>query len=165
LGVLGSRYVHRLGETQEGRQEDGWEEILNLLVHAGLFVPKGMVLSREAHREYLEQSGLLEDLQANSSGREDAASRTVWVWRSLRSGTIRGKLNRAMCDALIGLGSPSVAVVSEGLIKRHLRSIPEVKEAVRAGWLSLEGLTRQLEAASHGAEIPTWSILILAEQA
>jgi len=78
---------------------------------------------------------------------------------------IREELDRAICDALIGLGSHSVAVVSESLITRHLKSIPEVKNAVKKAWLSLEGLKDQLEAVSHGEEIPTWPVFIVAEEA
>ena len=77
---------------------------------------------------------------------------------------IEGELNRAICDALIGLGSPSVTVASEGSATRHLKSIPEVKDAIKKAWLSVKGLGRQLEAASRGLEIPTWPILILAEE-
>ena len=57
-----------------------------------------------------------------------------------------------------------MAVVSEELTKRHLKSIPEVKDAIKEAWLSLEGLKDQLEAASRGEEFPTWPILILAEE-
>ena len=43
-------------------------------------------------------------------------------------------------------------------------SIPEVKDAIKKAWLSVRGLERQLEAASRGLEIPTWPVLILAEE-
>lgn len=131
--------------------------MLDLLVHAGLLVPKGMVLNKEAHREFLEQNGLLEDLQTHPEGGEDPALRILRICLSCRSSVIKGELNRAICDSLIGLGSPSVTVVSE--------SIPEVKNAVKKAWLSLEGLKDQREAVSYGEEIPTWPVLILAEEA
>lgn len=139
--------------------------MLDLLVHAGLLVPKGMVLNKEAHREFLEQNGLLEDLQTHHEGGEDPALRILRICLSRRSSVIKGELNQAICDSLIGLGSPSVTVVSERLITRHLESIPEVKNAVKKAWLSLEGLKDQREAVSYGEEIPTWPVLILAEEA
>jgi hypothetical protein len=138
--------------------------VLDLLAQAGLLVPRGIVLSKEAHQEFLEQSGVLEDLRALPEGGEDPALRALRICLSHRSSMIKGELNRAICEALIGLGSPFVAVVSERLITRHLKSIPEVKNVVKKAWLSLEGLERQLEAASRGLEIPTWPVLILAEE-
>jgi hypothetical protein len=54
-------------------------------------------------------------------------------------------------------------VVSEGLIRRHLKSIPEVKDAIREAWLFLEGLGRQMEAASRGEAMPTWPVFVLVE--
>ena len=78
-------------------------------------------------------------------------------------GTGSRRQARQICEVLIGLGTPSVAVVSEGLIERHLKSIPEVKDAIREAWLSLGGLKRQVEAASRGEAIPVWPVSILAE--
>jgi hypothetical protein len=138
--------------------------MLDLLVHAGLLVAEGIVLSKEAHREFLEQSCLLEDLRAHLHSGEDPGLMALGICLSHRSSMIKGELNRAICDALIGLGSPSVTVASEGLTTRHLKSIPEVKDAVKKSWLSLEGVKRQLEVASRGLEIPTWPVLILAEE-
>ena len=166
LDPFGRRYVRRLWQTESGPQEGvGGGQMLEVLVHAHLLVPKGIVLNKEAHREFLEQSDLLEDLRAQPESQEDPALRAPRICLSHRASTIKGELNRAICDALIGLGSPSVAVVSESLIARHLRSIPEVKNAVKKAWLTLEGLKDQLEAVSHGGEIPTWPVLILAEEA
>ena len=165
LNDFGRRHVHRLWQTGGQPQEgEGQVPMLDLLAHAGLLVPKGMVLSKEAHREFLDQSGLLEDLRAHPDGGEDPAPRLLKICLSHRSSMIRGELNRAICDALIGLGSPSVTVASEGSATRHLKSIPEVKDAIKKAWLSLEGLERQLEAASRAQEIPTWPVLILAEE-
>jgi hypothetical protein len=42
-------------------------------------------------------------------------------------------------------------------------SIPEVKDAIREAWLTPEGLRRQLEAAFRGEEVPTWPVVIFAE--
>ena len=138
--------------------------MVDLLAHAGLLVPEGIVLTKEAHREFLDQSGLLEYLRARADGGEDPAPRVLRICLSHRSSTIKGELNRAICDALIGLGSPSVTLASEGSVKRHLKSIPEAKDAITKAWLTLERLERQLEAASRGLEIPTWPVLILAEE-
>ena len=165
LDLFGRRYVHRLWETgREPQVGVGRVQVLDLLAHAGLLVPKGMVLVKEAHREFLEQSGLLEDLRAYPDGGEDADLRALRISLSHYSSMIKGELNRAICDALIELGSPSVAVISEGLTTRHLKSIPEVKDAIKKAWLSLEGVKRQLEVACRGQEIPTWPVLILAEE-
>jgi len=165
LNDFGRRYVRLLWQTGSQPQEGvGQVPMVDLLAHAGLLVPKGMVLSKEAHRAFLDQSGLLEHLRAHPDGGEDPAPRVLRICLSHRSSMIKGELNRAICDALIGLGSPSVAIVSEGSTTRHLKSIPEVKEAIKRAWLSLEVLKRQLEAASRGLEIPTWPVLILAEE-
>ena len=52
LDLFGRRHVHRLWQTDSGPQEGvGRGQMLDLLVHAGLLVPKGMVLNKEAHRD------------------------------------------------------------------------------------------------------------------
>jgi phosphoenolpyruvate synthase/pyruvate phosphate dikinase len=137
--------------------------VLDMLLHAGLLVPKGMVLNREAHRAFLEQSGLIEELQHHPGG-EDPVLRASRIYLSHRASIIKAELNQVICDSLIELGSPSVAVISEGSIASHLKSIPEVKDAIKKAWLPLEGVKRQLEVASRGLEIPTWPVLILAEE-
>jgi hypothetical protein len=38
-----------------------------------------------------------------------------------------------------------------------------VKDAIREAWLSVEGLRHQMEAASRGEKLPTWSVSILVE--
>jgi hypothetical protein len=133
--------------------------MVDLPVHAGFLVLEGMVLGKEAHREFLRQSGLHEALLAITDSGVDPALEVLRLRFSVRPSTMKGELNRAICDALIGLGSPSVAVVSEGLTTGYLKSIPEVKDAVQEAWLVPEGLKRQLEAASRGDEIPTWPVL------
>jgi hypothetical protein len=45
-------------------------------------------------------------------------------------------------------------------VKGGLRSIPEVKDAVRAAWLSLRCLERHIEAAARGDDLPTWPVLV-----
>jgi hypothetical protein len=87
----------------------------------------------------------------------------VRIRLSHRSSPIKGELDQEIVDALIEIGAPWVIVISEGLIRRGLGSIPEVKDAIREAWLSPEGLKRQVEAASRGEEIPTWPVVILAE--
>ena len=165
LGPFGRRYVRRLWQTGSQPQGGvGQAPTVDLLAHAGLLVPKGIVLSKEAHREFLDQSGLLEYLRAHADVGEDPAPRMLRICLSHRSSMIEGELNRAICEALIGLGSPSVTVASEGSATMHLKSIPEVKDAIKKAWLSVRGLERQLEAASRGLEIPTWPVLILAEE-
>ena len=165
LGPFGCHYVRRLWQTSRLPQGAvGQVPMVDLLARAGLLVPKGMVLTKEAHREFLDQSGLLADLRANADDGEDPAPRVLRICLSHRSSTIGGELNREICDALIGLGSPFVIVASERSATRHLRSIPEVKDAIKKAWHSVRGLERQLEAASRGLEIPTWPVLILAEE-
>jgi hypothetical protein len=58
---------------------------------------------------------------------------------------------------------PSRVSRSSGCIRRGLGSIPEVKDAIREAWLTPEGLRRQLEAAFRGEEVPTWPVVIFAE--
>jgi hypothetical protein len=166
---LRNPYVLRLSVAEVGcwRHEDLCRSCpLEVFVSAGLPLAECVLLGEEAHREFMEHSGLFEDLlSAPSGGAQDAASRALRVRLSHLSSPIEGELNRQICEALIGLGATSVAVVSEGLIKRRLKSIPEAKDAVREAWLSLEGLMRQAVAASRGEVIPLWPVSILAENA
>jgi hypothetical protein len=114
----------------------------------------------------MDQSGLGEDLRSGALGNGDEGpSPATLQGTRLRhlSSPIEGELNRQICEALIGLGAPQVAVVSEGLIRRHLKSIPEVKDAIGEAWLFLEGLGRQMEAASRGEAMPTWPVFVLVE--
>jgi hypothetical protein len=130
---------------------------------AGLPLAECLLIGEEAHREFLYQSGLLGALRttAHAEEGEDADSRSMSLRLSHRQSPIEGELNQQICEALIVLGAPSVVMVSEDLTKRHLRSIPKVKDAIREAWLSPEGLRRQVEAASSGQEIPTWLVFIL----
>jgi hypothetical protein len=61
------------------------------------------------------------------------------------------------------LNARVVVVLSEDLEKGSLRSIPEVKDAVRDAWLSLRGLERQVEAAARGEDLPTWPLLVYSQ--
>jgi len=138
---------------------------LNLLVDAGLSLAEGAILGEEAHREFMEQSGLWKDLRVPTpgSGDEDAGSKALRIRLSHRSSPIKGELSQEIFDGLIEIGAPWVIVISKGLIRRGLGSIPEVKDAIREAWLSPEGLRRQLEAAFRGEEVSTWPVVILAE--
>jgi hypothetical protein len=166
-----SPYVVRLSVAEVGcwrRHEDLCHSCpFEVFVSAGLPLAGCVLLGEEAHCEFMEHSGLFEDLLSapRGGGAEDAASRALRVRLLHLSSPIKGDLNRQICEALIGLGATSVAVVSEGLIKRRLKSIPEAKDAVREAWLSLEGLMRQAVAASRGEVIPLWPVSILAENA
>jgi hypothetical protein len=144
-----------------------------MFARAGLSSAECVVVSERAHREFMDQSGLGEDLRSGALGSEafgngeEGPSPATLLGMRLRhlSSPIEGELNRQICEGLVGLGAIQVAVASEGLIRRHLKSIPEVKGAIREAWLSLEGLGRQIEAASRGEEMPTWPALILGESA
>lgn len=161
----GRHFVRRLKEESVHEARDDSVRALNLLVDAGLYLAEGAILGEEAHREFMEQSGLWKDLRAPTpgSGDEDASSKALRIRLSHRSSPIKGELSQEIFDALIEIGAPWVIVISEGLIRRGLGSIPEVKDAIREAWLFPEGLKRQVEAASRGEEIPTWPVSILAE--
>jgi hypothetical protein len=158
-------YVLRLKEESVHQGKDESRRALNLLVDAGLPLAEGAILGEVAHREFMEQSGLWEDLRAAApgSGNEDAGSKALRIRLSHRQSPIEGELDQEIVDALIEIGAPWVIVISEGLIRRGLGSIPEVKDAIREAWLSPEGLRRQLKAAFRGEEVPTWPVVILAK--
>ena len=84
---------------------------------------------------------------------EDARRQAAEIRTRYASYPLEGELNRAICEALIGLHARAVVVHSEDLVKGGLRSIPEVKDAVRAAWLSLRCLEKQIEAAARGDEM------------
>jgi hypothetical protein len=152
--------IRRLGTASCGPHEEIVGE-LDLLAGEGWPVPEGMVVTREAHRAFLRSSGLVEEMLAHAAGEP-----LEWALApSLRRTTslIEGELNRALCDALIDLGAPSVVVISEGVRKGDLKSIPEVKGAILEAWLSERGLGRQVRAVACGRDIPTWPVLIRRE--
>jgi len=154
-----SEFVWRLGETGYGRI-NGRVGILDLLACAGLLVHEGLVLTRRAHEEFLRTSGVLLDIEAAARRGEDARRQAAMMRSRHAVYLVEGGLNRAICEALIGLNAREVVVVSEDLEKGGLRSIPEVKGAVRDAWLSLRGLERQVEAAARGEDLPTWPLLV-----
>ena len=155
-------FVRRLGELGYGR-DDGRVGVLDLLARAGLPLPEGVVLTRRAHEEFLRTSGASRDIQIAARRGEDARRQAARIHSGRASYPIEGGLNRAICEALTGLHARAVVVLSEGLERGGLRSIPEVKDAVRDAWLSRRGLERQVEAAARGEDLPTWPVLVQRE--
>jgi hypothetical protein len=137
-----------------------------MFARAGLPSAECVAVFERAHREFMDQSGLAEDLHRGAietEGKDADPAPVLRVRLKHLWSPIEGELNRQICEALIGLGAPQVAVLSEGSIRRHLKSIPEVKDAIREAWLSLEGLERQMKAASRSEVMPTWPIFVLVE--
>lgn len=155
-------FIHKLGEARYGR-ESGLVGELNLLASTGLPLPEGIVLTTDAHQEFMEVSGLLRGIQAAARRPEDANRQALEAQSRYGSKPIEGELNRAICDALIELGASAVVVLSQDLTESGLGSIPEVQAAIRSAWLSLEGLKRQIEAAARGEDLPAWPVLIQRE--
>ncbi len=112
-------------------------------------------------RAFLRSSGFMDEILVHASWEPREWELTLRLRRA--SCLIEGELNRALCDALIDLGAPSVVVISEGMRKGDLKSIPEVKEAILEAWLSERNLERQLRAAASGEDIPTWPVLVQRE--
>jgi hypothetical protein len=154
-----SEFTRRLGETKYGR-ESGRVGVLNLLAHAGLPLPEGTVLTHRAHEEFLRVTGCLRDIQAAAW---EAGSSAAEICRKHASSSVKGELNRAICEVLIELNAKTAVVLSSDLEKVGLSSIPEVMDAVREAWLSPPGLERQIAAITRGGDLPTWPVLIQRE--
>src|SRR5829696_8949887 len=152
-------FVRRLGAPGYVRN-NACGELLDLLACAGLLVHEGLVLTRRAHAEFSRTSGALRDILAVTKRGEDARQRAEVIRSRHVSYPVEGVLNRAICEALIELNARAVIVLSAYFSKGDLRSIPEVKDAVRDAWLSLRGLERQVDAAAQGEVPPTWPLLI-----
>ena len=156
-------------EVRCGREEGAHPPCpFEMFVRAGLTLAECVVVRERAHQDFMDHSGLAQELRAltprgggGERGAGPAALSSVRISHLRRP--IEGELNRQICETLIALGVPSVAVLAEGSIRRRLESIPEVKEAIREAWLSLEGLGRQMEAASRGKVMPTWPVFVLVE--
>jgi hypothetical protein len=159
LGVSKSEFTRRLGEAGCGR-ESGRVGVLNLLAHAGLPVPEGVVLTHRAHEEFLKTSGILRDIWSTGGC---AAWRVAQMRSKYASCPVEGELNQAICAVLIELNAKTAVVISGDLEKGGLSSIPEVRDAVREAWLSPPGLERQVAAHSCGDVLPTWPVLIQRE--
>jgi hypothetical protein len=155
-------FVRRLGEVGHW-QDNGRVGIVNLLADAGLHVHEGLVLIRRAHEEFLRTSGVLRDVRTAARRGEVARRQAAEIRSRHATYPLKGGLNRAICEALIGSNARVVVVLSEDLEKGSLRSIPEVKDAVRDAWLSLRGLERQVDAAARGEDLPTWPLLVYSQ--
>ena len=155
-------FVRRLGEVGHW-QDNGRVGILDLLADADLLVHEGLVLTRRAHEEFLRTSGVLLDIRAATQRGVDARRQAEEIQSRHTSYPVEGGLNRAICEALIGLNARAVIVLSADFAKGGLRCIPEVKDAVRDAWLSLRGLERQVEAAARGEDLPTWPLLVYSQ--
>jgi len=154
-------FVRRLGE-EEYWPDNGRVRVLDLLADAGLLVHEGLVLTRRAHEEFLRTSGVLRDIET-AAWREDARRQAAEIRSRHTSYPIEGGLNQVICEVLIGLNARTVIVFYADFVKGGLRSIPEVKDAVRDAWLSLRGLERQVEAAARGEDLPTWPLLVYSQ--
>jgi hypothetical protein len=157
-----AKFVRPLGKAGYGL-ESGLVGELNLLARMGLPIAEGIVLTHQFHREFMEMSGLLQALQASKKWFADARQYALEASSRYRSVSIEGELNRLICDSLIELGASTVMVLSEGTAEGGLKSIPEVRAAVRGAWLSPEGLERQIEAVVRGDDPPAWPVLVQRE--
>ena len=162
VGASSNRLVRRLGEAFYGRKR-GRVRALNDLAGAGLPVPDGVVLTKEAHEAFLEASGVLEGVKIGAWRGEEPLQKASEIRLRYGSTPVGAELNRAICQALIGLGAPVVIVLSDSYEQGSLRTIPDVLDAVREAWLSAEGLKWQIQNAALGEEIPTWPVLIQKE--
>src|SRR5918994_904103 len=105
-------FVRRLGEVGYGR-DNGHMGVLDLLARAGLSIPEGVVLNRQAHEEYLRTSGALRDIRSAARRREDARRQAAEIRSRHASYRVEGGLNRVICEALTGLNARAVVVLSE----------------------------------------------------
>ena len=162
LRVWKGGLIRRLGEAGCGR-DDGRVGTLDLLARAGLPLSAGVVLTRRAHQMFLWTSGALWEIQTAASRAENPGGTKIEA--RFRDASIfpEGQLNRAICEALIGLNAESVVVLSEDFERHALRSIPEVRDAVQEAWLSSGGLESQLVAAARHEDLPTWPLLVQRE--
>ena len=162
---MDSPYVRRLGEVQCTR-EDGRVGTLDLLVQAGLPVPEGVVLKREAHRCFLESSGLAGRIRSSAHSNRihgTARQQALYLRRSYQEYPLEESLSRSIRGALLDLGAQTVTVCTHERSERGLGTIPAVFGAIRRAWLSTNGLKRQIEAVSRNEELPMWPILIQRE--
>ncbi|HEX5847901.1 MAG TPA: hypothetical protein VFY59_01795 [Rubrobacter sp.] len=159
-----NRLVRRLGEPlyEHGRGggRRGRVKLLNDLAGAGLPVPEGVVLTEEVHRVFLKESGVLEGIKVAAWRGEEPRQKASEIRSHYGSAPVEAALNQGICQALIGLGAPEVAVLAEHYEQRALKTIPDVVGAVREAWLSADGLEWQIEKAAAREEVPTWPVLI-----
>jgi hypothetical protein len=164
--AAGNPYVQRLGEGAYAAEGTTIGQ-MDLLACAGLPVPAGMVITREVHHAFLQSGGLLGEMLAYTEGWEINEQILKQRLRHALGGhtpsLVEDELNRAICEALMELGAPAVAVISEEVRIGDLESIPEVKDAIREAWLSERHVERQIAAARATGKIPTWPVLIQRE--
>jgi len=91
--VWNGESIRHLGEAGYGR-EDGHVGTLDLLVQAGLPVPRGVVLTRHAHEEFLQASGSSRDIQDAAHGGGSVRRRAMQIRRGYTSSPLEEKLNR-----------------------------------------------------------------------
>ena len=160
--MVEGEFIRRLGEAAYGRN-NGRVGILGLLACADLLLHEGLALTPRAHEEFLRTSGALRDIRAVTKRGEDARQRAEVIRSRCASYPVEGGLNRAICEALIELNARSVLVLSADFARGGLKSIPEVKDAVRDAWLTMSGLEKQVQAAASGEDLPSWPVLIQRE--
>ena len=152
--------VMRLGEAcHEG--PDSHVGRMERLAHAGLPTPKGVVLTREAHRRFLLRDGLLRKILEPGTGevrRLVSAIRRVHLARPLDGG-----LGRLIGSVTLRLEARTVAVSTRRGSEGGLGTVPAVLSAVRGAWLHGAGLGQQISAARVGEEVPLWPVLIQRE--
>ncbi len=158
--VVDNAFVRRLGDAGYD-EEAGRVGFLDMMAASGVSIPEGVVLTPEFHRRFLETGGLAAAIR--DSAQEDIRRRAHTLRREYGRAPIGDRLNRMICEAIIGLGARKVVVISEDVTQSGLTTLPAARDAVRKAWLSVNGLMRQIGAASRGEKIPTWSVLIQRE--
>jgi hypothetical protein len=158
------RLVRRLGkplcEHVRGGGRRGRVKALDDLAGAGLPVPDGVVLTEEAHGVFLEESGVIEGIKVAAWRGEEPRQKASEIRSRYGAEPMEAALYRGICQALIELGAPEVAVLAEDYEKRALKTIPDVVGAVREAWLCADGLEWQIEEAAAREGVPTWPVLI-----
>lgn len=148
----------RLGEGP--RLTEGPLAALDTLARSGLPVLEGVVLSGEAHEEYLRETGLGIAIRACAAARD--SGQVPLLRQAYASAPIGRILQDLITKTLIDLDAFSVRVLSRDGAWRDLRAIPEVRDAVRDAWLYPAGLARQVRAAASSPP-PTWPVLMQRE--
>lgn len=160
--MLDSNIVRRLGEAGCTR-EDGRVGLMDLLARAGLPVPEGFVITREAHLEFLVLAGLA-DSPLSSVGLCSDGGECIFPPEEEAQPALAGEaLTRMIRDAVLDLGAKTVSVFDGAESHSGLGSIPEVLLAVRRAWMPIQSLTRQRAADYPDHEPPTWPVLVQRE--
>jgi hypothetical protein len=114
----------------------------------------------ELHITRLREGGVLEGIEAAARREEKPRQKASEIRSRYGAAPMQAALNRGICQALIGLGTPEVAVLTEHYEKRALKTIPDVIGAVREAWLSTDGLEWQIQKVAAREGAPTWPVLI-----